>query len=52
VPSWQLQRLVDFAIKNQGSEPKDLHKAFGEFIGHVQPGNVESPTQSRGVLKA
>jgi hypothetical protein len=46
------QRLVDFAIKNQGSEPEDLHRAFGDFIGRVQPGNVESPSQSRGVLKA
>ena len=46
------QRLVDFAIKNQGSDPDDLHRAFGEFVGRVQPGNVDSPTQSRGVLKA
>lgn len=45
------QRLVDFAIKHQESGPDDLHRAFGDFVGHVQPGNVESPTQSRGVLK-
>ena len=46
------QRLVDFAIKNQGSAPDALHDAFGAFIAKVQPDNVESPTQSRGVLKA
>jgi hypothetical protein len=45
------QRLVDFAIGHQESGPDDLHRAFGEFIGNVQPGNVESPTQPRGVLK-
>jgi hypothetical protein len=46
------QRLVDFAILHQQSEADDLHRAFGDFIRHVQPGDVESPTQARGVLKA
>jgi hypothetical protein len=44
------QRLVDFAIDHQESDPDDLYRAFGELIDHVQPDNVESPTQARGVL--
>lgn len=46
------QRLVAFAIAHQESAPDELHRAFGEFIAHVQPNDVESPTQARGVLKA
>lgn len=46
------QRLVDFAIAHQEDEPDELYSAFGQFIGKVQPDDVESPTQARGVLKA
>jgi hypothetical protein len=46
------QRLVDFAILNQGSGADDLHRAFGDFIARTRPGEIESPTQARGVLKA
>lgn len=46
------QNLVRFAIAQQGAAPADLHAAFGEFLARVEPGDVDQPTQSPGVLHA
>lgn len=46
------QRLVEFAIEHQESEPDDLHRAFGEFVRKARPDDLDGPTQSRGVLKS
>jgi hypothetical protein len=46
------QRLVEFAISHQFSEPEQLHRAFGDFLGQVRPDDLNRPTQSRGVLKS
>jgi len=46
------QRLIGFAVAQQKSTPDELHKAFGKFLAEVRPGDVDGPTQSRGVLKS
>jgi hypothetical protein len=46
------QNLVRFAMDHQGDSPEDLHAAFGRFLAHAQPANVDQPTQNPGVLHA
>jgi hypothetical protein len=44
------QRFVEFVVENQGKNADELHAAFGGFLGKHQPSNLDSPTQTPGVI--
>jgi hypothetical protein len=44
------QRFVDFVIDNQGKPADELHKAFGAFLAANKPSDLDTPTQTPGVL--
>jgi hypothetical protein len=46
------QRFAFFAETVQGFDPQALHRAFGEFLAGVRPGDLESPTQMPGVIRS
>ena len=46
------QKFIRFAIDTQGADAKTLHAAFDAFVRTHQPGNVASPTQRPGVVRA
>lgn len=44
------QRFADFAVDAQGSDPKALHAAFGQFLDAHRPDDRDGPTQAPGVI--
>ena len=44
------QKFTDFAIQNQGVDDDDLQKSFGAFLDEHKPGDLDNPTQQRGVI--
>lgn len=42
------QEFTRFVYENQGKKPKDLQKAFQEFISRTQPENLDAPTWIAG----
>ena len=46
------QRFTRFAIATQGESPAALHAGFADFLARHRPGDVEGPTQPRGVVRS
>ncbi|MFV0303611.1 MAG: hypothetical protein ACK5IP_22545 [Paracoccus sp. (in: a-proteobacteria)] len=44
------QTFSDFVIENQGADPAELHRAFGDYLARHRPENKLSPTQTPGVI--
>lgn len=42
------QELSIFAYENQAKSPKDLQRAFNEFVKRVKPSNLAAPTWKAG----